>query len=106
MSHYKELVKKNCLNCNAEVEGRICSICRQENIEVKETFWRIIRHFFEDITHYGGKFLSTLKLLLTIPDFLSSEYLRGRRASCFQSIPLYVFTSGFFFLIFSTFTLQ
>ncbi len=103
MSHYNERTQKNCLNCNAEVAGRFCSICGQENIEVKDTFWGIIRHFFEDITHYDGKFLSTLKLLLTKPGFLPSEYLRGRRASYLQPIRLYIFTSAFFFLIFFTF---
>lgn len=105
MSHYKERTKKNCLHCNAEVEGRICSICWQENIEVKETFWRIICHFFEDITHYDGKFLSTLKLLLIKSGFLPSEYLSVRRARYLQPIRLYVFTAAFFFLIFSTFIL-
>lgn len=105
MSYYKEQTKKKCLNCTAEVEGRFCSICEQENTEVKETFWCIIRHFFEDIAHYDGKFLSTLKLLLTKLGFLPSEYLRGGRASYLQPIRLYIFTSAFFFLIFSTFTL-
>ncbi len=103
MSHYKQRQKNNCLNCNAAVEDRFCGVCGQENIEIKESFWGIIRHFFEDITHYDGKFLSTLKLLLIKPGFLPSEYLRGRRASYLHPIRLYVFTSAFFFLIFFTF---
>lgn len=103
MSHYKQRAEKNCLNCNAIVSGKFCGVCGQENIEVKESFFGLIRHFFEDITHYDGKFLSTLKLLLTKPGFLPTEYLRGRRASYLHPIRLYVFTSAFFFLIFFTF---
>ena len=38
MSHQKERVEKNCLNCNAEVQGRFCQVCGQENIETKESF--------------------------------------------------------------------
>jgi hypothetical protein len=103
LSHYKQRTEKNCLNCNAAIADRFCGVCGQENIEIKESFWGIIRHFFEDITHYDGKFLSTLKLLLTKPGFLPAEYLRGRRASYLHPIRLYVFTSAFFFLIFFTF---
>ncbi|MBL0146204.1 MAG: DUF3667 domain-containing protein [Chitinophagaceae bacterium] len=86
MSHSKKRAEKNCLNCNAIVADRFCGICGQENIEIKESFWGIVSHFFQDITHYDGKFLSTLKLLLTKPGFLSFEYLRGRRASYLHPI--------------------
>lgn len=55
-----------------------------------------------DITHFDGKFFSTIKYLLFKPGFLSHEYLRGRRASYLHPIRMYVFTSAFFFLIFFT----
>lgn len=100
MSHLKERKEKNCLNCGAEVQGRYCHICGQENIEPKESFWHLITHFVYDVTHFDGKFFSTLKYLLFRPGFLSHEYLRGRRASYLHPIRMYVFTSAFFFLIF------
>ena len=103
MSHLKERVEKNCLNCNAEVVGKYCHICGQENIEPKETAWHLVTHFFEDITHFDGKFFSTLRLLITRPGFLSAEYARGRRASYLNPIRMYIFTSAIFFLIFSSF---
>jgi hypothetical protein len=53
-----------------------------------------------DITHFDGKFFSTLKYLLFKPGFLSHEYLRGRRASYLHPIRMYVFTSAVFFLVF------
>jgi hypothetical protein len=100
MSHLKERLEKNCLNCNAEVQGRFCQVCGQENVETKETVWHLISHFFQDITHFDGKFFSTLKYLMARPGFLSLEYMKGRRASYVNPIRMYIFTSAFFFLIF------
>ncbi len=103
MSHLKERQEKNCLNCNAEIQGRYCHNCGQENIEPKETVWHLIAHFFQDITHFDGKFFSTVKYLVARPGFLSREYMIGRRASYVNPIRLYIFTSAFFFLIFFSF---
>ena len=100
VSNHQERKEKNCLNCNAEVAGRFCQICGQENIEPKESFWALATHFLHDMTHFDGKFFSTLKFLLFKPGFLSKEYLKGRRTSYLHPIRMYVFTSAIFFLIF------
>ena len=100
MSYLKERKEENCLNCNTKVQGRFCHKCGQENIEPKETVWHLITHFFQDITHFDGKFFSSLKYLVTKPGFLSTEYMIGRRASYINPIRMYVFTSAIFFLIF------
>ena len=99
MSHLKERKEKNCLNCQATVIGRYCHICGQENLEPKETVWHLVQHFFNDITHFDGKFFATVKFLLRKPGFLSAEYVAGRRASYLNPIRMYVFTSAFFFII-------
>ncbi|MFT3911187.1 MAG: DUF3667 domain-containing protein [Ferruginibacter sp.] len=104
MSHLKERSEKNCLNCNAVLHGRHCHVCGQENLEPQESVWHLITHFFNDITHFDGKFFSTLKYLLVKPGFLSSEYRLGRRASYLNPIRLYLFTSAIFFLIFFSIT--
>lgn len=100
MSHSKERHEKICLNCNAELVGRWCHICGQENIEPKETVWSLISHFFYDITHYDGKFFSTTKYLIARPGFLPKEFIEGRRARYLHPIRMYVFSSAVFFLIF------
>ncbi len=102
MSHFKERTEKNCLNCNAIVAGKYCQVCGQENIEPKESFWHLVTHFFNDITHFDGKFFTTTKLLLLKPGFLAKAYLRGKRASYLHPIKMYVFTSFVFFLLFFT----
>lgn len=105
LSHLNERKEKNCLNCNAHVQGKYCHICGQENIEPAESAWHLVTHFFNDITHFDGKFFSTLKLLVTKPGFLSAEYKRGRRASYLNPVRMYVFTSFIFFVIlFSVFS--
>lgn len=103
MSYAPERKEKNCLNCGTVVIGRYCHICGQENLEPKESFWLLISHFFNDITHFDGKFFITLKDLLVKPGFLSKEYLIGRRASYLNPIRMYVFTSAIFFLLFFSF---
>ena len=100
MSHSKERKEKICLNCNAELNGRFCHLCGQENLEPKDTVWSLIAHFFYDITHFDGKFFTTLGYLVRKPGFLSKEYIRGRRASYLNPIRMYVFTSALFFIIF------
>jgi len=100
LSHFKERKEKNCLNCNAEVQGRFCQVCGQENLEPKETVWHFITHFFYDITHFDGKFFSTVKYLITKPGFLSKEYIAGKRVTYLHPVRMYVFTSAFFFIVF------
>jgi hypothetical protein len=99
VSHLKERKEKTCLNCKADLYGRYCHVCGQENLEPKETVWHLVEHFFNDITHFDGKFFSTVKYLLRKPGFLSKEYMIGRRASNLNPIRMYVFTSAIFFII-------
>jgi Protein of unknown function (DUF3667) len=79
--------------------GRYCHVCGQENLEPKETVWHLVQHFFNDVTHFDGKFFSTVGLLLRKPGFLSAEYTAGRRMSYLNPIRMYVFTSAIFFII-------
>jgi len=107
VSKTTERAEKICLNCNAELYGRFCHVCGQENKEPKESVWHLVSHFFYDITHFDGKFFSTLKYLIAKPGFLSSEYIRGRRNRYLNPIRMYVFTSALFFLVFfSVFTVK
>nr|WP_294907071.1 DUF3667 domain-containing protein [uncultured Lacibacter sp.] len=100
MSHGKERKEKNCLNCNARVFGRYCHVCGQENIEPRESAWELVVHFFNDITHFEGKFGKAIRYVLFRPGFLPAEYARGRRMSYMNPVRMYVFTSAFFFIIF------
>lgn len=100
MSHLPERKEKICLNCDTPVNGRFCHSCGQENIEPKESFWHLLTHFFNDITHFDGKFFTTIKDVLFKPGFLSKEYVMGKRIRYLHPIRMYVFTSAIFFIIF------
>jgi hypothetical protein len=100
VSHSRERSEKTCLNCNAQLHGRFCHVCGQENTDPRESVWSIISHFFNDITHFDGKFFTTAAKLLAKPGFLPLEFIKGRRASYLHPIRLYVFTSALFFIIF------
>jgi hypothetical protein len=82
------------------VYGKYCHICGQENIVPKESALHLVSHFFQDITHFDGKFFTSLKYLLLKPGYLAIEYMQGRRASHLNPVRMYIFTSALFFLIF------
>ncbi|MEO7210781.1 MAG: DUF3667 domain-containing protein, partial [Chitinophagaceae bacterium] len=103
MSHFKERKEKSCLNCHAQLVGRYCHKCGQENIEPQESFWHLLTHFVFDIFHFDGKFFTTMKDLVFKPGFLTREYVNGRRASYLHPIRMYVFTSAIFFIIYFSF---
>ena len=102
MSHLKERIAKDCLNCGTEVAGRFCQQCGQENVEVKESFFQLLIHFIEDLTHFDGKLWKTLKLLLFKPGSLTQLYIDGKRASYIHPIRMYLFISAVFFLFMFT----
>lgn len=100
MSHGNQRKENNCLNCNARVFGPYCHVCGQQNVEPKETAVDLIVHFFNDITHFEGKFITSLRYLFFRPGHLTSEYILGRRASYMNPVRMYVFASAFFFILY------
>lgn len=64
-----------------------------------DSVWHLVRHFFEDITHYDGKLWMTVKPLLVMPGFLTLEYLRGRRASYLHPVRMFIFLNFIFFFL-------
>lgn len=102
MSHQPERKEKNCLNCGATVIGHYCHVCGQENIETKESFWSLAKHFVFDIFHFDGKFFHTLKYIFVKPGLVAREYCLGKRMSFLHPIRMYLFTSAIFFLVFAS----
>jgi hypothetical protein len=99
VSHQPERKEKDCLNCGAIVQGRYCQNCGQENIETKQKFGSLAKHFIYDVFHFDGKFFDTLKYLLLRPGFVPNEYVKGKRTSYLDPIRMYLFTSAIFFLV-------
>lgn len=99
MSHQHERKEKKCLNCGADLYDRFCHKCGQENVEPRQSFWQLTVHFFEDLTHFDGKFFTTVKYMFTKPGFMTSEYVNGKRAAYVNPIRMYLFVSAMFFII-------
>jgi hypothetical protein len=99
LSKHKTRNQHNCLNCNAVVPHRFCTVCGQENLEPQQTVGHLIGHTFKDFTHFDGKFFYSLKYLITKPGFLSQEYMLGRRINYLDPVRFYLFTSFLFFLL-------
>lgn len=98
MSRHHLRHDKTCLNCGRIVEDRFCPHCGQENLEPIESVGHLVNHFFEDLTHFDGKFFVTVKDLILRPGFLTHEYVAGRRTRYLNPIRMYIFISAMFFL--------
>ncbi len=99
MSHGKLRQEKNCLNCDHIVEERFCPHCGQENTEIRQPFYYLFTHFFEDFTHYDGQFWKTMRYLVFAPGRLTKIYLLGKRQSYVPPVKLYIFISFVTFFI-------
>lgn len=90
---------KECLNCGYLVQKRYCSNCGQENTETRQSFGHLVRHFFEDLTHYDSGFWKTIRYLLFRPAFLTKEFLAGKRIQYVPPVRLYIFISFLCFFL-------
>lgn len=95
--------EQTCANCGSAIDGKFCKQCGQKVIEHNQSLWHLVIHFVSDIFHYDGKFIRTLKLLLTRPGFLPSEYKNGVRQKYVDPFKLYLFISAAAFVVFITF---
>lgn len=99
MSKHHLRSDKTCQNCGHEVPASFCSYCGQENVESRQSFGHLAGHFFEDLTHYEGRFWKTILYLIGRPAYLSKAYLAGKRNSFVPPVRLYFFISFVTFLL-------
>src|SRR5476651_1711610 len=95
--HYRH--ENDCLNCGAELQGKFCHVCGQENLEMKESFGHMLNHAVSDYFHFDYQFFHTLKPLLFKPGKLTTEYLIGRRMQYLHPVKMYIFISLVYFLL-------
>jgi hypothetical protein len=100
VSHQPERKEKDCLNCGAQVAGRYCHRCGQENVVTHQSFWSLTKHFVYDILHFDGKFFHTIGYIFSRPGFVARQYAEGKRMRYLDPIRMYLFTSAIFFLVF------
>src|SRR5688572_9202177 len=98
MSHKKYREEKNCLNCGAEVSGKFCQNCGQENVEQRDNFLHMVGHFISDYLHFDSKFFRSLVPLIIKPGFLTKEYWEGKRTRYIPPLRLFFFVTILFVL--------
>ncbi len=91
----------NCLNCGVAIppENVYCGQCGQENEASPVSFGALVREAWEEFIKVDVKLLSTLRLLLFRPGYLTGEYVRGRRAAYLSPFKMYITVSALFLLV-------
>jgi hypothetical protein len=86
-----------CLNCHTALHGPYCATCGQKATSPRPTVHDFFHDAFHEFLHFDGKILQSVRLLLTRPGFLTSEYVEGRRIRYISPLRLYLIFSVAYF---------
>jgi hypothetical protein len=94
---------RECSNCGARLarQHAYCPQCGQANRDLNVPLHHLIEETVEGIFHFDKKSFKTIWALAFKPGFVTSEFVRGKRASYVAPMKLYVFISFLFFLLLS-----
>jgi hypothetical protein len=95
--HYRH--ENDCLNCGAELQGKFCHACGQENLQIKESFGHMMNHAISDYFHFDHQFFHTLKPLFLKPGLLTNQYMAGKRVQFLHPVKMYIFISLVYFVL-------
>lgn len=91
MSSQKRITATNCKNCGAHLHGRFCSACGQKVYTDKDDSIRsMVMEAAHFITHFEGKFLTTLKAVFLRPGKMSTDHANGIRQPYYKPISLFL----------------
>jgi len=93
--------EKSCVNCNHPLpDGTgFCPSCGQSVKEISRPWFEFVREMLTELMDFDGRMLTSLRLLMTRPGFLSAEYNAGRRVSHTSPIRMYLVVSLVFFFV-------
>ncbi|AZQ62526.1 DUF3667 domain-containing protein [Flammeovirga pectinis] len=93
----------NCTNCRNKLkpEDQFCSQCGQSRIDYFTGFKTILKDTLDEVFGIDSKFKHTILPFLTKPQFLTEEFLKGKRQFYVHPIRLYLFCSIVFIFIFN-----
>ena len=84
-----------CNNCNAKLYGEYCSDCGQQKKDLNISIFTLFKEILVNLFSLDSKIFNTLRLLLTKPGYLSSEYIRGKQKKYVLPGKMYLFLSVF-----------
>ncbi len=83
--------QNRCMNCGYNFAGKFCNACGEK---VYHEHDKSLTHFFEEglhfMTHFEGKFLTTLKTIILSPGKVSLDYCNGIRKKYFKPFSLFL----------------
>jgi Protein of unknown function (DUF3667) len=92
-------VRADCLNCGAILDGPFCSQCGQRVVPPHPTTRELVGDAYTELVGWDGKFVRTIRLLLTWPGELTRAVIGGQRARYVGTVRLYLMCSVVFFLL-------
>ncbi len=79
------------MNCGHNFAGKFCNACGEKLYHEHD---KSLTHFFEEglhfLTHFEGKFLTTLKTIISSPGKVSLDYCNGIRKKYFKPFSLFL----------------
>jgi Protein of unknown function (DUF3667) len=88
-----------CANCGERLGGAFCHTCGQKATRTDIRLFDLFHEAFHEFAHVDGKTLRTLRLLVTGPGKLTTEFLAGRRTRYIKPLRLYLTCSIVFFAL-------
>jgi len=89
----------SCQNCRAVLVGPFCAQCGQEARSRRASLRALSGEFLEEAFSLDSKLLTSLRLLLFKPGFLTAEYLAGRRVHYLRPFRIFLLATALFFLL-------
>lgn len=92
-----------CINCGRRLFGKFCHECGEKIITTKDfSIQRVISDAFASIFNFDSRFYKSMRLLLTKPGLLTTEYIRGHRIPYMKPFQLFLICTLFFYVLFSS----
>ena len=88
-----------CLNCGEPLTGHFCSKCGQRDVPPYPTVRELASEAVQEFSGWDGRFLTSVRVLVTRPGILTLEFLQGRRARYLSPLRLYLFASVAYFVV-------
>jgi hypothetical protein len=80
-----------CKNCQNAFQGKYCNQCGERvYTQHDKSFAHLLEEYFHFITHFEGKFLTTIKTLFKRPGQLSKDYCAGIRKKYYPPLSLFL----------------
>nr|WP_246408402.1 DUF3667 domain-containing protein [Parvularcula dongshanensis] len=86
-----------CYACGAPVQGPWCYACGQKNDDCRRSIFRLVGEFIRDVTSLDGRFLHTVRAVLTRPGRHLRDYGDGKRSPYTSPVRFFLVVSFAFF---------